>query len=929
MIGHCIPAAGMAGLIKAALALHYRALPPTLCDSPRHRFVAGDDAALPQYRAAALDRPRGTKRRAGVNAFGFGGINAHVILEEAPEPDRAPRPAHLPAELIVVAAENPAGLSEKIGRLQAALAGPLAEAPLSAIAAASVSRDAAAGPARLAVVAADIADLADKLGKARDRLAEGRTAFQVRSGILCRRPSRRGQARLRLPGGGRAVPGHAGGPRHRLSRSPPMVRLLGRALRRGAPVPSLRLRVSAADHARPETKKQPRTRAVRPRNGVGNRCSSAARRCWRWCGASGWRPMPSSATAAASTPHLRAAGVLGGEGWEALEDQIRELNRLYKSMEAAGGVPTGALLTVGAVPREKALALADGEAVHLALDNCRQQTVLYGPRPRLEEIARELGGEGGLCAFLPFDRPYHTPLFAPIAEMVAGVYRDLRFSPPKVPLYSCATAAPMPTDPDQIRRLAADQWQSRVRFTETIERMYADGFRTFVEVGPSANLTGFIDNVLQGRDFLAVALDSRRRSSLVQLLHSVGRLWVSGHSLDLAGLIADRPIAAVDLDGGAAGKTKGRVFSNVLPFVRLPEDEIAALRESLRPQAAMTPPPPSPSVAEQPPQQAGDGGYTAPEVVSLPMNGGYAEEAPAAGSVVSGHFALMQRFLDLQNSVMTAALSGPLPPPQAYPFLHRIVTRDEDSLVAECDLDVNRDEFLRNHVLYAAKVSDLDPALTALPVVPLAVSIEMMAEAAAALAGGLVPVRLEKVRAFNWVALDSGRCTLRLEARRLSADSGEERMAVSLLDERGAPALAGEVVLAEAAPGRARPPGAAARRAPPAGMERRRTLHDRHVPRPVVSFNRRVAGVGRRRARCDPRGYAARWVFRPWRDAGAAGQSGPAGCDRARHGLLDRPASRHRFQLVPLLDRSHRSLPGGARGYRRRRSRRPAPLRER
>src|SRR6185436_19624221 len=111
--------------------------------------------------------------------------------------------------------------------------------------------------------------------------------------------------------------------------------------------------------------------------------------------------------------------------------------------------------------------------------------------------------------------------------------------------------------------------------------------------------------------------------------------------------------------------------------------------------------------------------YAEPEAVMLPaMSGGYAEEAPAAGSVVSGHFALMQRFLDLQNSVMTAALSGRLPPPQVYPFLHRIVTREEDSLVAECDLVVGRDEFLRNHILYAAEVSDLDPALTALPVVP-------------------------------------------------------------------------------------------------------------------------------------------------------------------------------------------------------------------
>ena len=568
MIGHCIPAAGMAGLIKAALALHYRALPPTLCDSPRTDLSLETTPLYLNTELRPWISPRGTKRRAGVNAFGFGGINAHVILEEAPEPDRAPRPAHLPAELIVVAAENPAGLSEKIGRLQAALAGPLAEAPLSAIAAASVSRDAAAGPARLAVVAADLADLADKLGKARDRLAEGRTAFQVRSGIYAGDRPAEGKLAFVFPGEGAQYQGMLA---DLVIAFPEARRWFDRweglygAARRLLPSDCVFPPPTTLD---PETKK----RLERELFGLEMGSESAFIGCQALLAVVRRLGLEADAVLGHSSGEhaaLRAAGVLGGEGWEALEDQIREMNRLYKSMEAAGGVPTGALLTVGAVPREKVLALADGEAVHLALDNCRQQTVLYGPRPRLEEIARELGGEGGLCAFMPFDRPYHTPLFAPIAEMVAGVYRDLRFSPPKMTLIP-APRAPMPADPDEIRRLAADQWQSRVRFTETVERMYADGLRTFVEVGPSANLTGFIENVLQGRDFLAVPLDSRRRSSLVQLLHSVGRLWVSGHRLDLAGLVADPPIAAVDLDGGAAGKTKGGVLERaaVRPVAR-------------------------------------------------------------------------------------------------------------------------------------------------------------------------------------------------------------------------------------------------------------------------------------------------------------------------------------------------------------------------
>lgn len=80
MIGHCMPAAGVAGLVKAALAVHHATLLPTLhCDEPHPAL------ARTRFRPAALARPwEGPLRRAAVNAFGFGGINAHVVLEQAP-----------------------------------------------------------------------------------------------------------------------------------------------------------------------------------------------------------------------------------------------------------------------------------------------------------------------------------------------------------------------------------------------------------------------------------------------------------------------------------------------------------------------------------------------------------------------------------------------------------------------------------------------------------------------------------------------------------------------------------------------------------------------------------------------------------------------------------------------------------------------------
>jgi acyl transferase domain-containing protein len=86
MISHTVPAAGVAGLIKASLALKNKVLPPTLhCDEPNPRFELGDS---PFYINTETRPWIGTEgpRRAGVSAFGFGGINAHAVLEEHQEP---------------------------------------------------------------------------------------------------------------------------------------------------------------------------------------------------------------------------------------------------------------------------------------------------------------------------------------------------------------------------------------------------------------------------------------------------------------------------------------------------------------------------------------------------------------------------------------------------------------------------------------------------------------------------------------------------------------------------------------------------------------------------------------------------------------------------------------------------------------------------
>src|SRR5262249_47880482 len=113
-IGHLEPASGMAGLLKAALALDRGIVPRTLhCETPNPN-IAFDKLNLRLIRdAEPINAPR-ERRFAGVNSFGFGGTNAHVVLAAPPSRDEAtPSPENLPP--LVISARTEASLRELVG----------------------------------------------------------------------------------------------------------------------------------------------------------------------------------------------------------------------------------------------------------------------------------------------------------------------------------------------------------------------------------------------------------------------------------------------------------------------------------------------------------------------------------------------------------------------------------------------------------------------------------------------------------------------------------------------------------------------------------------------------------------------------------------------------------------------------------------------
>lgn len=456
---------------------------------------------------------------------------------------------------------------------------------------------------------------------------------------------------------------------------------------------------------------------------------------------------------------LEMAGVLdAGEG----ETRIRYARDAFVHIHELATVrdlPEGRLLTVGGAERAQIEPLLRRFPDHLdvAMENCPLQFILCAVGPDqdaiIDEVERHLAGEGALCARLPIRRPYHTRFFEPAFPYEKAYVEKMGVHPPRLEVWSCATTEPFPPEAEQIVETAARHWMRPVRFQKTIEKLHDRGFRIFLDVGPRGNLCAFVADILRDRPHLTVALNKPRRGEILQLHHALGTLAAHGVPLDVGYLHERWGSRVVPLDPTpAAGKRRKPRVRVQLP-IALPQMSAAEIPVPARRPA------PAATAAESP------------------------DPAPAASpagfsGAMLAYLDTMDRFLAVQREVLGPVLRG-IPARTATataPAIRRTAPllgeiRDEvagESFTAVRRFDVGEDLYLQDHAL-GTHLSTTDPDLKALPVMPLLLSLEMVAEAGARLFPGKVVSAITEIRANRWILFTDGSARLRTEARRVEA----------------------------------------------------------------------------------------------------------------------------------------------------------------
>ncbi len=552
MIGHSMAAAGVAGLVKAVLAVSKGILPPTLhCDTPRPELASS------RFMPIARARPweEAGPRRAAVNAFGFGGINAHVIVEQAPaeaaQSRHRTRPPGEPATSVLV--REPEQIVLLTGE--------------------------------------DVAAIARRLD-ADDRVIRAHGTAEAREGVG-------------------AVPGHG----CRLGIVDPTATRLattrkvvaaGAAWRGGrdiwfSPRPMLAGGEGGIAFVFPglEGEVSPRVDDVAAHFGLaaarpGGKDFSGSlagvvhlgQFLHKVLGRIGVTPDAVAGHSLGEWTAVMASGLVE-ESW--LDDRAATL------LNPVALRPDLSHAVIGDSAEAVEARLPGYPGVVLSHDNAPFQSVVCGPADQVTLLMRDLGRQNTICRELPFATGVHTSYLEPfVAEL--RTFRDPQEPrPARIPVWSATIAAPLPSDESQRRELFFRQLVEPVRFRPTVTAMHDAGLRVFLQVG-AGQLASLIHDTLRERDHLAIPVNVDFRSGLAQLRRVATALWVEGGTPDLSALDPPaqpkpaRPATAgrslrMRLELGTERLTLGKGASELLGVAA----GVAAAQAGASPAAAATP----------------------------------------------------------------------------------------------------------------------------------------------------------------------------------------------------------------------------------------------------------------------------------------------------------------------------------------------------
>ncbi|MBT4525490.1 MAG: acyltransferase domain-containing protein [Deltaproteobacteria bacterium] len=529
-IGHTKNAAGVAGLIKGALSLYHKILPATINVKEPNPKLDLDSSALylnSEVRPWIPSQP-GIPRRAGISAFGFGGTNFHLALEEYQPENETVYRLHQSSDQILLQAENTTALLQNCQQIVKRLTTD--DSSFQQLATDSQDCELPIKNARLGFAVKDKQQCIDKLNAGIKKLEQDLLAdnWELPNGVFFRSTGLALEGKLVALFAGQGSPYVNMG--KELACNFPPVRecftIVNQHLLETGQNP-----VSKVVYPKPvftkaekdiQAKELQLTENAQPAIGA----FSAGQ--YKILNQAGFNPNYTAGHSFGELTALWASGVFNESEYLMLAKARGEA----MAAPADPGFDAGSMLAVIGDLENLKKDIAGFKNIVMANINSHQQIVLAGPKDEIGRVKDHLNQLSYRAILLPVSAAFHTPLVAHAQKPFASALDQVKFKKPKIAVYSNGTAKKHSVQTQSIKKKLKEHILEPVNFKDEITNIYKDGGYLFVEFGPQNILCKLVSNILKDQPHISVAINkSAGEDSDYLLKEAVVKMRVAGVKL--------------------------------------------------------------------------------------------------------------------------------------------------------------------------------------------------------------------------------------------------------------------------------------------------------------------------------------------------------------------------------------------------------------
>ena len=695
-VGHMRMAAGIGGAMKVALALHHKVLPNSInMETPNPALIDSRLTVLKKSMPWIVNDEQPV-RRAGVSAFGFGGTNFHVVLEEyKPEHDSAYRVGASPVGVLFTA-DSKASLTAKIEALAAD--------PEAFRSDAYRYENAGNGQFRLAFVAKSPAEAAGKCAAALELLKKNTADVFTQKGIAYSAKTLDGKVTVLFPGQGTQA-----------------VNMLSEA---AINYPELRTAIGSADNVLLRKGAAPISQILYPKALTADELASAQNAI---NATANTQPVLAAVEAGlyeiVTKRGLKADSFIGhsfGELVALWADGVVDYDTLIAMARERGSLmseadPNAAMMAC-MTDKANLTEICQGiENIYIANENSPAQTVVSGSAEGISKLEQKLTGMGIKAVRLKVSGAFHSPYMKKASVSFRKYLSSVKLGKPSGAVIANATGG---SYGENVADLLEKQLLNPVLFQTSVKNAYENGSRIFVEVGNGKVLTNLLKDCLAGREYVSVALcPEKGKDSAEQLEFAMAQLAVLGIA------VKDDPYRAPYNDDLIIKKSKTTYTVNMKAF-HLPQKQ-KSMDDALLPDQRII----DIVQSAQEPQTIVKEVEVVREVVKpMPVN-----EISAITNATSANAEVFSKFMEVQTDQMQAVSN----------MLSGVRTEGEKQNVLSCITTFQNNSMRALEVYFSSQtgypVTAAAPAVMPAPTMPAAVPAPAAAAAIPAPAAAPVP----------------------------------------------------------------------------------------------------------------------------------------------------------------------------------------------